>query len=49
LENDWELEQLDFVAAYLNSFLDESAYMEIPEGLNVNGSLFVNDRKAYAG
>ncbi|KAK2074444.1 hypothetical protein P8C59_008651 [Phyllachora maydis] len=30
---DWEIEQADFIGAFLNSALREEIYMEIPEGL----------------
>ncbi|KAK2068002.1 hypothetical protein P8C59_002676 [Phyllachora maydis] len=30
---DWEIEQADFIGAFLNSALKEEIYMEIPEGL----------------
>ncbi|KAK2075500.1 hypothetical protein P8C59_009622 [Phyllachora maydis] len=30
---DWEIEQADFIGAFLNSTLREEIYMEIPEGL----------------
>jgi hypothetical protein len=29
---DWEIEQIDFIGAFLNSDLDEDVYIEIPEG-----------------
>ena len=29
--NDWEIEQIDFVGAFLNGDLKEDIYMEIPE------------------
>jgi len=33
-ENDWELEGMDVKTAFLHSDLEESLYMEIPEGLH---------------
>ena len=30
--HDWEIEQIDFIGAFLNGVLKESIYMEIPEG-----------------
>src|SRR6266699_3484970 len=30
--NDWEIEQIDFVGAFLNTDLKEDIYMQIPEG-----------------
>ncbi len=30
--NDWEIEQVDFIGAFLNSHLSESIYMVLPEG-----------------
>jgi len=30
--NDWEIEQVDFIGAFLNSHLKEAIYTEIPAG-----------------
>jgi hypothetical protein len=29
---DWEIEQIDFIGAFLNGILEEEIYMEVPEG-----------------
>ena len=29
---DWELDQMDFKSAYLNSKIEEKVYMELPDG-----------------
>jgi len=34
-ENDWELEGMDVKTAFLNSEVEETIYMEIPEGLDI--------------
>ena len=34
-ENDWEIEEMDVKTAFLNGTLDETIYMEIPEGVAV--------------
>jgi hypothetical protein len=39
-KNKWQIEQMDAVAAFLNSNLDEEIYLEQPEGFN-DGSGFV--------
>ena len=42
--NDWEVEQIDFIGAFLNSTLKETIYMEIPEGFTE----FYEDRPKLA-
>ena len=37
-ENDWELEGMDVKTAFLNSEVAEEVYMDIPEGLEGNGT-----------
>jgi len=34
VERDWEIEHVDVVGAYLNSELEETIYMKIPEGVD---------------
>ena len=35
--NDWEIHQIDVIAAYLHAELDEELYMELPDGYEVLG------------
>ena len=35
-ENDWELEGMDIKTAFLHSELEETVFMEIPEGLHID-------------
>ena len=37
IRNDWELEQMDVDAAYLNASLKENIYMRHPKGFEVPG------------
>jgi hypothetical protein len=35
--NDWEIEQMDFITAFLNGDIEEEIYMEQPKGLEIKG------------
>ena len=41
---DWEIEQIDFVGAFLNTDLRESIYMETPEGFKLFVAYFVENK-----
>jgi hypothetical protein len=36
--NDWEIEQMDVVTAFLNPDIDGEVYMELPDGIDLNRS-----------
>ena len=46
--NNWEIEQIDFIGAFLNSELSETIYMDIPNGFLEFTESLLTDSKLWS-